>query len=66
VTVLQKDGEKKNKFLSAVTDLFISKDSAKNGENYREGIADATRDQTKSVFNFLWISVKNALVKAML
>lgn len=66
VTVLQKDGQKKNKILTAVTDLFISKDSKKQGENYKEGTAEATRDQTKSVFNFLWISVKSALVKAML
>ncbi len=66
VTVLQKNGKKKNKFLSTITDIFISKDSKKQNDYYREGKADATRDQTKSVFNFLWISVKNALVKTML
>jgi len=66
VTVLQKDGTKKNKFLSTVANIFISKDSEKKGEYYKEGTAGATRDKTKSVFNFLWISVKNALTNAML
>lgn len=66
VTVLQKDGEKKNKVLSAIANILISKDSEKNGDNYKEGKAEATRDKTKSVFNFLWISVKNALTNALL
>lgn len=66
IIVLQKDGKKKNEFLSAITDLFISKNSKKDGDYYREGTAQATRDKTKSVFNFLWISVKNALIKTML
>lgn len=65
VTVLQKDGEKKNKFLSAIVNIFISKDSEKKNDNYREGTAVATRDKTKSIFNFLWISVKNALLNSM-
>jgi hypothetical protein len=66
ITVLQKDGKKKNEFLSAITDIFISKNSKKEDDYYREGKAQATRDKTKSVFNFLWASVKNALVKTML
>lgn len=66
VTILQKDGEKKNKVLSTIANIFISKDSKKNGENYKEGKAEATRDKTKSIFNFLWISVKSALTNAMI
>ncbi len=66
VTVLRKDGKRKNKFVSAVANIFISKDSEKKGDNYKEGTAKATRDKTKSIFNFLWISVKNALINAML
>ena len=65
VSVLQKDGERKNKFLSAVANIFISKDSEKKNEYYREGSADAERNKTQSVFNFLWISVKNSLLKTM-
>lgn len=66
VTILRKNGKGKNKFLSAITDIFISKNSKKENEYYREGNAESTRDQTKSIFNFLWVSVKNALVKTML
>ncbi|MBK5212039.1 MAG: hypothetical protein JJE55_00080 [Flavobacteriaceae bacterium] len=66
VNILRKDGKRKNKFLSIIANTFISKNSEKKIDNYREGSADATRDKTKSVFNFLWISVKNALVKTML
>ncbi len=65
VTVLQKDGKNKNKFLSAVVNIFISKDSEKKSDQYREAFAEATRDKTKSIFNFLWISVKSALEKSM-
>ena len=65
VTILQKDGEKRNWLLSAITNIFISTDSEKKNEYYREGTADATRNKTQSVFNFLWISVKNALTKSL-
>jgi hypothetical protein len=65
VSVLQKDGERKNKLLSTVANLFISKNSKKKNEYYREGSAEAERNKTQSVFNFLWISVKNSLLKTM-
>jgi len=66
VIVLRKDGNRKNKLLSEIANIFISKDTKKKNDYYREGTAEATRDKTKSVFNFLWISLKNALVKTML
>lgn len=66
VIILQKDGKTKNKVLSTIANIFVSKDSSKNEDNYREGTAEATRDKTKSVFNFLWISVKKALTNTML
>lgn len=66
VTVLQKDGKKKNKFLSTVVNIFVSKNSEKKEDSYREGTGEATRNKTKSVFNLLWISVKSALEKTMI
>ncbi|SRX53911.1 hypothetical protein [Aequorivita sp. CIP111184] len=66
VTILQKDGKRKNKLLSAIANIFISKDSEKKNEHFREGSADAIRNKNQSVFNFLWISLKNALVNTML
>lgn len=63
VSVLRGDGEKKNRAMSSLVNIFVSKNSKKKGEYYREASADAKRDKTKSVFNFLWISVKSALKK---
>lgn len=65
ISLLQKDGENKNKFLSAIVNIFISKNSDEKDSHYREASAEATRDKTKSIFNFLWISVKNALQKSV-
>ncbi len=65
VTVLNKDGENKNRLLSTIANIFISKDSQKKNDFYREGTAEATRDKSKSFFNYLWISVKNALIKSL-
>ena len=65
INVLRKDGENKNKLISAVVNIFVSKDSERKDSVYKEASVDATRDKTKSVFNFLWISVKNALEKCV-
>ncbi|CAM3268157.1 hypothetical protein [Aequorivita lipolytica] len=66
VTLLRKDGKGEDKFLSAITNIFISKNSKNKEDNFKEGTAEATRDKTKSIFNFLWISVKAALTKIMI
>ncbi len=65
VTILQKESGKKNTVLSAIANIFISKNSEKEGENFKEGTAQATRDKSKSIFNFLWISLKNALTNIL-
>lgn len=66
VEILRKNSDQKNKLLSAVVNIFVSKDSEKKDNYYREATAEATRDKTKSVFNFLWISLESALKKAMI
>jgi len=66
VLLLQNEGEKKNKFLSAVANIFISKNSQEKNEYYKEGTAEATRNKSKSVFNFLWLNIKNALKKILI
>lgn len=65
LNILNKDGKEKNKILSAVANLLFSKDSEKNGDNFREGRGHVTRDQTKSVFNFLWLNVKEGLIRSI-
>ncbi|OBQ54187.1 hypothetical protein JJL45_10160 [Tamlana sp. s12] len=65
VDILRKHKHKKNKFLSAIANIFVKKttehgDSA-FAEAKRHGIK---RDKTKSVFNFLWLNVKEGLLHA--
>lgn len=65
VDVLRKHKHKKNKFLSAIANIFVKKTSD-NGESvFAEAKRhDIKRDKTKSVFNFLWLNVKEGLIHA--
>ena len=65
VTVLSKDRENKNPILSTIANIFIAKDSESKNDYFREGTAEVKRNKSKSYFNFLWISIKNALTKSM-
>lgn len=65
VNVLQKDGVSKNKVVSAIVNIFISKDSEKKDEIFREASSETTREKTKSIFSFLWTSIRNALQNAL-
>lgn len=65
VKVLDKKGQKINKFLSSIANLFIKKDSETSTDDFREAYVEVERDKTKSVFNFLWLNVKAGLLEAM-
>lgn len=66
VLILRKDSSKKNKFLSTIANMFVSKNSKDNSDPYRYGQAESVeRDVTKSVFNFVWINVRDGLRSAM-
>src|SRR5690606_19665733 len=65
VLVLDKKGQKINKFLSSVANLFIKKNSETTSDDFRESFSEVERDKTKSVFNFLWLNVKAGLLEAM-
>lgn len=66
VNVLDKEGKDKNKVLSAIANLFIKKDSNKSSDDFREGFKEGiARDYTKSVFNFLWLSLRSGLISVM-
>ena len=67
VVVLKKDGRNKNKFLSTVANIFVKKTSQKEEGDFRNGSKTSVeRDQTKSVFNYVWINISAALKDAML
>lgn len=66
VIVLKDNGKEKNKLLSAVLNVFISKHSRDGNDIFRYGKSEPVeRDKTKSVFNFVWLSLRAALLEAL-
>ncbi|PKQ46545.1 hypothetical protein [Confluentibacter flavum] len=66
IVILKKDGKEKNKLLSGLINLFVSKDSKNKSSEFRHGQGtDIERDKTKSVFNNLWLNIKAGLLNAM-
>ncbi|NJX15422.1 hypothetical protein [Tamlana crocina] len=66
VSMLKEDGWEKKKFLSGLINWFISNDSKENEDGYRYGHAEQVeRDKTKSVFNFIWLSIRSGLRSAI-
>ncbi|MDT0554587.1 DUF748 domain-containing protein [Patiriisocius hiemis] len=66
VKVLTKDGKEKNKFISAIVNLFISKKSDETNSQFKNGKKEEVkRDKTKSIFNFIWKNVSAALLDAL-
>jgi hypothetical protein len=63
VTVFQKDGKKKRKFLSAIGNLFIKNDS---NEQLKATEIEGIRNKQKSFFNFLWTCLMDGLKKTLL
>lgn len=64
VEVMQKDGIKKNKFVSALANLLVKNKALNDKANPKD--ISYTRDQTKSFWNYLWNLVKNGALKAFL
>lgn len=66
VIVLNKNGNEKNKFFSAIVNLFISKKSDEENSQFKNGNKEnVERDKTKSIFNFIWKNVSSALLDAL-
>ncbi|KAB1071879.1 YdgA family protein [Tamlana haliotis] len=60
-----KHHHKKNRVLSAIANIFVSKTSKKGDSPFAEAVRhNVKRDKTKSVFNFLWLNVKDGLIHA--
>lgn len=63
VEVLRKDGKHKNRFLSAVANLFLD-NVEKDGLVKKDDIS-ATRDKTKSFWNYFWLFVRNGALESL-
>jgi hypothetical protein len=67
VNILKDGGKDKKELLSKVVNIFISKDSESSKKTFKEASRhDIARHKTKSVFNFIWISARAGLIKAMI
>lgn len=66
VAILKNNGKEKNRFLSKLVNLIVSENSDENKGDFRYGQdKEVERDVTKSVFNFVWLNVKQGLLTAM-
>ncbi|NRD24225.1 hypothetical protein HNV10_13280 [Winogradskyella litoriviva] len=66
VAILKKNGKEKNRFLSKLVNMIVSTNSEKQNNNFRFGQdKEVKRDVTKSIFNFVWLNVKQGLLTAM-
>ncbi|MCX7547729.1 hypothetical protein OS188_07180 [Xanthomarina sp. F1114] len=66
IIALQEDGKEKNKFLSDVINIFVSTNSQSGDDIFKEVTkTNIERQKTQSVFNFIWISTRAGLLKAM-
>lgn len=64
--VLDKDRSKIKKVLTFIGNLFVSDGSKADAQGYRYGdIEDVARDNTKSFFNYLWISLQDGVVSVL-
>ncbi|WP_081208629.1 hypothetical protein [Salegentibacter sediminis] len=62
VEVLREDGERKNKFLSALANLIMNNDAI--SEDVRQKQLEVTRDKTRSFWNYLWKMIRAGALKS--
>lgn len=65
VDILTKE-QTRNRFLSAVVNIFVKKNTESVNEQFKESRAEVTRNKDRSAFNYLWINIEAGLKKAML
>ena len=63
VSLINKETKEKKKFLSAVVNLVVKKDSQKFPES---ADIDVTRNKERSFFNFYWKGIEDGLKKTLL
>lgn len=64
--LMRKNKPKKvNHLKTAIANLFIKKNSKSDEKTFEEDTAVIKRDQTKSIFNFMWISIQAAIKKIL-
>ena len=65
VQIINQEKQKKKWLTSTLANLLISKTSKREDTGFKEGQGEVTRDTTKSFFNYLWLNLKEGMLKAM-
>lgn len=65
IAILNKSGKEKNKFLSTIANLFVSKNSTHKNDTFRESSIDAKPNKTKSFFNYIWVNLMAGLTDSL-
>ncbi|WP_028376411.1 hypothetical protein [Leeuwenhoekiella sp. MAR_2009_132] len=65
VNILNQEKKKKKWLASTIANIFISNTSKREDKGFKEGSGDVTRNQNKSFFNYLWINLKDGMLKTV-
>ncbi len=63
--VMAKDGDRVNKFLTALGNLFVSDGSKADDEGFRHGKIAVDRNMNKSFFNYIWINIRSGIISVL-
>lgn len=65
VSILNKEKKRKKWLVSTLANIFIAKSSKNEEGGFKEGSGDVNRDQNKSFFNYLWLNLKEGMLKTV-
>ena len=65
VNIMDQEKKKKKWFASTIANIFIAKTSKNEEAGFKEGSGDVNRDQTKSFFNYLWLNLREGMLKTV-
>ena len=65
VEIRNQKKHKKKWLASTVANIFIAKTSKREDDGFKEGSGEVSRIQYKSFFNYLWLNLKEGLLKVL-
>lgn len=63
--VFAKDGNRVNKFLTALGNLFVNDGSKADDEGFRHGTIEVDRNKNRSFFNYIWINIRSGIMSTL-
>ncbi|RXG25062.1 hypothetical protein [Leeuwenhoekiella marinoflava] len=65
VNIMNQEKKKKKWFASTIANIFIAKTTKNEDGGFKEGSGEVNRDQTKSFFNYLWLNLREGMLKTV-